>query len=148
MKKSIYNKRGTRQIVNSGWKLFDKQTNCIGPGNCVFNTQVSSFIRPWKQLECNGRVNPEGHLTNFDLEGFRRYNIPSRMLEILRDKNREESMILYMFFVLVNGEVEPFGWALTTKDYGLVASSVVRRYGQSYAKRYNALYEAIEYITR
>ena len=61
MKKAVYDKSG-RQIVSSAWKEFNQQTNCISTGNVYANTQYSSFIRPWKEKECNGHVNPEGHL--------------------------------------------------------------------------------------
>ena len=137
-----------KQIINSGWKEFDKQTNCISTGNVYANTQYSSFIRPWKETECNGFTNPEGHLMNFDMKPFRNFRIPKCIMEILKNKERAESYILYMFFI-VNKEkhVEPFGWVVTDYHHKHVTSCVTRNYGQCYLKRYNALKEAINYIT-
>jgi len=148
MKKIIWSKDGMKQIINSGWKEFDKQTNCISTGNVYANTQYSSFIRPWKETECNGFSNPKGHLMDFDLKPFRSFRIPQCIMDILKNKERAEIYILYMFFI-VNKEkhVEPFGWVVTDYHYKHVTSCVTRNYGQSYWKRYNALQEAINYIT-
>ena len=33
MKEAKFNKTGTRQLVDTGWKTFDRQTNCISTGN-------------------------------------------------------------------------------------------------------------------
>lgn len=148
MKQKVWRKDGMKQIISSGWKEFDKQTNCISTGNVYARTQYSSFIRPWKETECNGFTNPEGHLMNFDLKPFRNFRIPKRIMEILKNKERNESYILYMFFI-VNKEkhVEPFGWVVTDYHYKYVESCVTRNYKQSYWRRYNALQEAISYIT-
>ena len=85
---------------------------------------------------------------DFDLKPFRNFRIPKRIMEILEDKERNESYILYMFFI-VNKEkhVEPFGWVVTDYHYKYVESCVTRNYKQSYWRRCNALQEAISYIT-
>lgn len=148
MKEHQFNKRGTKQIINSGWKLFDQQTNLITSGNCYCNTQYSSYIRPWREKECNGRINPEGHLMKYDMDPFDRHAIPQRIREILVDKERKDSVILYMFFV-TNKEkhIQPFGWVVTSRDKKLIAKQIVRRPGQQHLKRIKALDEAIQYIT-
>lgn len=148
MKKSVYSKDGKKQIINSGWKLFDNQTNCITSGQCVANTQFSMCIRPWKETECNGFQNPEGHLLDFDLKPFRTYRIPKSIKQILTDKEREQSVILYMFYTTSKeGRTEPFCWVVTDYDYKLIKYSIVYGYKQNYWKRYNAAQEAISYIT-
>ena len=98
MKEAIYNKRGTKQLINSGWKLFDKQTNCISIGNCYCNTQMSSFIRPYNETMCNGFIREKGHLMNWDLQQYSSFHIPANLEKIIRDKERQDSVILYMFF--------------------------------------------------
>lgn len=114
MKQHVYNPSGTRQLINSGWKLFDEQTNLITTGNVSSNTQQSSYIRPWMETECNGRTNPEGHLTNFDLHPFRKYGIPPVIDKIVSDKGRKEPVILYMFHVWSKDQrILPFCWVLT-----------------------------------
>lgn len=146
MKKAVYNSKGN-QVVNTDWKEFNKQTNCISTGNVYANTQVSSFIRPWCETECNGRVNPEGHLMKFDLQQFDGFRIPANLLDVIKDKNRKDSVILYMFFTMRNKRVVPFGWVLTDKNYKLLKWTVVRENNESFKKRWSALNEAIQYIT-
>lgn len=146
MKKAIYNKKGN-QVVNTAWKEFNKQTNCISTGNVYANTQVSSFIRPWSETKCNGFDFPEGQLMKFDLQNFGRYRIPENLDKVIRDKNRKDSVILYMFFTIRNKKVTPFGWVLTGREHHLIGWNVVRGYSESYTKRWSALNEAIQYIT-
>ena len=78
MKERKYNKTKMKQIVDSHWKLFNKQTNLIASGNVIANTQYSNVIRPWKETECNGRTNPFGRLMEFDLQGFKKHAIPDQ----------------------------------------------------------------------
>lgn len=146
MKKAIYNKRGN-QVVDTGWKEFDRQTNCIATGNVYANTQVSSFIRPWSETACNGHSFLEGHLMKYDMKQFDGYRIPTDIREILTDHNRQDSVILYMFFVInKEGHVEPFSWIVTDRNYKLIARHVTCGYRQSYTKRLLASKEIISYI--
>ena len=147
MKKRIYTKDGMKQIIDSGYKLFDKQTNCICEGNVIANTQFSNYIRPWKETECNGRTNPEGHLTKFDLDAFTPHRIPDKLLKYLLDKKRTKSVVLYMFFVVKDGHIKPFSFVITSYDDKLIDYSIIVRNGQSAAKLHNATMEAISYIT-
>lgn len=147
MKEAIFNKRGTKQIIHSGWKLFDKQTNCISTGNVYASTQMSSYIRPWKETECNGFENPKGELMHFDLQPFIRHHIPQFIYDRIVDRNRQDSVILYMFYVRNEGCVEPFGWILTTDTHDYITACVRRSaVGQSYEKRTDALLEAKSYV--
>lgn len=146
MEKRIYDKSGMKQIINSGWKEFDKQTNLICTGNAYCNTQFSNCIRSYNQTECNGFSNPKGDLLNFDLKPFAKYRIPRTILDIIEDKDRNEGLILYMFFTSKNGHIEPFCWAVTDYNYKLVNYSIVCGYKQNYFKRYSAAKEAIKYI--
>lgn len=148
MKKHVYNPSGTRQLINSGWKLFDEQTNLITTGNVSSNTQQSSYIRPWTETKCNGRTNPEGHLTNFDLHPFRKYGIPPVIDKIVSDKGRKEPVILYMFHVWSKDQhILPFCWVVTDKNHKLVKTVIVTRWGEHKGKRISAAREAVSYIT-
>ena len=148
MKEAIFNKRGTKQIVNTGFKLFDKQTNCITTGNAICNTQFSSFIRPFSQCECNGFVRREGELMHFDLNPFKKWRVPSAIQDVLKDRERKDSVILYMFFTN-NKEfgIEPFLWVLTSREHKLIRSSLVFGYKRWLNKRCEAATEVIKYIT-
>lgn len=148
MKKKTYTKDGMKQIVNSGWKLFDDQTNVITTGQVMANTQYSMCIRPWKETECNGWTNPEGYLMRFDMQPFTRHNIPRRIKELLEDAGREKGVILYMFFTINKWKrVEPFFWVVEDYDYNVVCSQLVVGYGQHYTKRLNAANKILKYIT-
>lgn len=147
MKKAKFTANGMKQIIDSGYKLFDKQTNIICDGNVIANTEFGNFIRPWKEIECNGRTNPPGHLTKFDLEAFEPHRIPKRLLDFLLDKNRDKAVILYMFFVVKNKHIVPFSFVITSSDYKLIDYAIIVRHGQSWMKLYKATMEAISYIT-
>lgn len=148
MRQHVYNPSGTRQLINSGWKLFDNQTNLITTGNASTNTQLSSCIRPWTETECNGRTNPEGRLTNFDLHPFRKYRIPPVIEKSVSDKGRKDPVILYMFYVWSKDQrVLPFCWVITDTNHKLLKYAIVTRRGEQIAKRINATDEAISYIT-
>lgn len=136
-----------RQIINSGWKLFDNQTNCITTGNAYCNTQYSSYIRPWGEIECNGFTKEKGHLMKFDLKPFKQFRIPENVRQILFDTERTESVILYMFFVCKNDRIKPFYWVVTDKNYKLIEDRIVCEYGQQFMKRVSARMEILSYIT-
>ena len=136
-----------KQIIDSGWKLFDNQTNSIFPGNTYSNTQYSSYIRPWGETECNGNIREEGVLTKFDLKPFQQFRIPEKVMQIILDKERKESVILYMFFVYKDRRINPFCWVVTDYNDKLIDFRLVVRYKESWIKRYTAAQEAISYIT-
>lgn len=148
MKKAIWRKDGMKMIIDSGWKEFDRQTCCISTGQVITNTQYSMCIRPWKQTECNGFTNPEGHLLDFDIGPFRKYSIPGSISRVLKDKGREKTVILYMFYIHdKNGRIEPFFWVVTDCFHHLMASQLKVGFGKNYMKRYSASREILEYIT-
>lgn len=96
MKRAIYNKQG-RQIIDTGYKKFDKATNCISTGNIIANTQYGCYIRPYSKLFCNGNRFEPGHLMNCDMKGFK--NVGLHILNIIKDKGRKDNVILYQFDV-------------------------------------------------
>lgn len=56
--------------IESEYKTFNKQTNYIGTGNVIANTQFSTFVRPFTETKCNGYDFQEGHLQNYDLNNI------------------------------------------------------------------------------
>lgn len=148
MEKPIFNKSGMKQIINSGWKTFDKQTNYIGPGNVISNMQFSKVIRPYNDTECNGRTFKEGELMKFDLKPFYEYGVPHIIKDILEDENRTEEVYLYMFSVRDRrGIKEPFCFAVTTMNHKLIEHMIIAQYGTNYQKRLGAAKCALKYIT-
>ena len=83
-----------KMIIDSGFKEFDRQTNCISRGNAICNTQYSNCIRPYTEIECNGHTFPEGHLFNYDLQYF---NISSAIRDMI--KKMGKMVCLYEFFI-------------------------------------------------
>lgn len=153
MKAKKYSKNGKRQIVDTGWKTFDRQTDCISTGNAVCNTQLSAYIRPWSETECNGYTFKPGELLEVDLKSFG-YRPPDDVMPILRDKDRKRSVILYMFSTyetignIVGRRMRvPFLWVVTDDDHKLVTCHNVYRDGARMCKRYSATREILKYIT-
>lgn len=147
MKEAKFNKTGTKMLVDTGWKTFDRQTNVISTGNVVANTQFSSFIRPFGETECNGIKFRAGELLDFDMKPFRAYNVPDDVMQILYDKGRDRSLILYLFRTFEGTRPVPFLWVIATKDHKLYYHKVVYGFGQRYTKRFNAAKEILKYIT-
>lgn len=140
MKQAVYNKAGTRQIVDTGYKKFDKATNSISTGNIIANTQFGWFIRPYKKQFCNGKGFKFGELMQSDLKYF--HNVSSHLMEIIKDPNREQSVILYEFFI--GNDV--IGHILCNAAHHLIASST-NHYGRCYEKRYRCIEELINYVS-
>lgn len=130
--------------MDSGFKTFDQQTNVISTGNVSSNTQFSSFIRPYNEVKNYGYTGKPGDFLKYDMQWFEQ--IPTKMREIIYDKNRENSCILYEFFIHRNGKREVIGHVLTDGSYKHIASSVNCEYGQSYQKRESAINECKKYI--
>lgn len=151
MKEAKFNK--TRMLVDTGWKTFDRQTNCISAGNVIANTQLSTYVRPYRETECNGLSFKPGELLEADLKAFG-YRPPDDVLGILRDKGRERSVILYMFSTyetvgnIVGRRMRvPFLWVATDDDHRLMHTHVVYRMGAMMGKRFKAKDEILKYIT-
>lgn len=141
MKKAIYNKAGTKQIIDTGFKKFDKATNIITTGNVIANTQYSNFIRPYNMTLCNGVEHPKGHLMNYDLKHFNR--VSSHIMEIIKDTERKNSVILYEFFI---GK-DTIGHVLCNSADHYISYDVCFNYGCQYLKRSLCINKVIEYIT-
>lgn len=142
MEKAIFNKSGMKQIVNSGYKLFDNQTNCITTGNVMSNTQYSSYIRPYKEVVNGYHIGKQGDFLKFDMKNFNR--IPKSIKNFLTDENRVDSVILYEFFVNRNRRIDVIGYVLTDKNHNLIKYYVEE--GNWYFKREMAIREAMKYI--
>lgn len=130
--------------MDSGFKLFDKQTNLISTGNVIANTQFSFFIRPYNEVKNGDYVGKPGDFLKFDLQYFKQ--IPDHIRKILEDRDREHSMILYQFQVFHGQQKEIIGHVLTDYDYRYITHSVSCPYGASFVKREAAIHAAMEYI--
>ena len=111
-----WNKRGTRMLVDTGYRRFDKQTNYISYGNVITNTQYSMYIRDKFETECNGSNYETGELRNFDLEYFTKY-LDNNMKEFFNQFF--SSCCLYEFSVYNknNNQREVIGWLVYNKEH-------------------------------
>ena len=134
--------------MDSGYKLFDKQTVLISTGNVLSPTQHSSYIRPWNEVDNYGYKGVPGQFCKYDMNGFNQ--IPEHIRSIIYDEGRETSVILYEFRVWHgNEEKEIIGHVLTTghdEGYKYIAHKVYCPYGCSFYKREKAINEAMKYI--
>lgn len=140
MKKAIFSKNGMKMIIDSGYKKFDKATNYISKGNVMANTQYSSYIRSYNEVKNGNYTGKLGDFLKYDLQFFK--NVNPRIMNILNDKTREKSMILYQFNI---GNVI-IGHILTDYDHNYIASSAVYTYGVRLSKIYSCLEELENYV--
>lgn len=136
---------------DSGFKLFDKQTNYIGYGNVCANTQTSMYIRPFSEVKNGSYIGKPGDFLRFDMQLFG--NVPSKEIrERIYDKERKESVILYKFFVTRRDKTtgrcyqDVIGYVLTDYNHKFLSRCYCYPFGQSAAKRVAALDECMNYI--
>lgn len=111
---------GNKMKFESGFKAFDKQTQVISTGNVVARTQLSGFVRPKSETECNGFVRDEGVLQKYDLEqGFLSSLLPYRLKgDVAKLADENGGCIAYLFFYKkASGQKEFIGLVITSKDY-------------------------------
>jgi hypothetical protein len=62
---------GNAMAVNTGVKAFDSMPRCyIDVGNVIADTMRGTFVRPRKEVKCNGTAFREGELQKTDLAYF------------------------------------------------------------------------------
>lgn len=72
--------------------------NYVYHGNAVTNGQYSSYIRPFKQVECNENYFEMGKLQDFDLQPFIDRKVPNNVIDAARKAaNENGGCCLYMF---------------------------------------------------
>ncbi len=143
MKESIFNKSGMKQIIDSGFKTFDKQTNLITYGNVIANTQISSYIRTKTETTCNGFDFKEDELRQHDLQWFKKY-LNSYSIKRIEELTENKQAILYMFFITnKKKEIDPIGFILTDSDHLKVLYFTTNKDTE---KRYQALKYLIDFI--
>ena len=136
---------GNKMRFDSLPKTFNRQTRCISTGNVIADTQLSYYIRPYTETECNGRTNPPGHLQDFDLKAFD-MRLPTYIIRRVRELTRDRAAILYHFFYYSgDGRIDVGAVLTTTSDEG--NKLLVTWYLGHREKRASALDEAIKYIT-
>lgn len=135
-----------RMRFDSESKTFNRQVDCISTGNVIGNVQLSGYVRPRNETECNGHDFPRGHLQEYDL-GWLAGSFPNYVKEFIRDLDyaEEQSVIAYEFRhwrgkkKFVHGHVVTAG-----SDDG---HKVLRKWCGNRLKSESVIEEAIKYIT-
>lgn len=142
-RKAVYNSKGN-QVIDTGFKRFDKETNYISYGNIIANTIYGNYIRPYNEVKNGGYIGKPGDFLKYDMQHFK--NIPQTIRKILEDKERKESYCLYELFTHPDGNREVFGYILHDRDRRLITCSTVCCGNQSYWKRRAAIDYVIDLI--
>lgn len=129
--------------METGLKIFDKQTNLVTTGSVIANTQFSMYIRSFDTVKAYGdRTYRKGDLQNFDLAYFKG-NIPSYILEKIRNLGKDRDLYVYEFFhVNARKEKSVHGYVVTTKDHEFLEYFVT---GTS--KSYLVIKECVQYVS-
>ncbi len=84
-----------RMKIDTMHKKFNQQTNFIGPGQVVSDTQFSLIVRAWNDTEgYGGTIFEPGHLQNFDLEHF---FLPHHVNEAVKRYAKHQAVTVYEF---------------------------------------------------
>ena len=103
-----WNKSGSRMILDTKLKTFNTQTDLITIGNVIADTQYSNYIRPYNEIECNGRTQPKGELRDYDLQFF---TLNENVRNYVLKHTENERGILYQFhFYNARKEKIIIGW--------------------------------------
>ena len=146
MKQAKWDYENDRQIIETGHKGFDEQTNLLTDGNILANTMAGRYIRGannvahWKK----GESYPVGHLQEFDISYFDYFGIPKRIRTHVKSVLQDDSgWLCCLFHTNRNHKMVVHGWVLCSRDAELMDYWVT---GPTY-KSYNVVLEAIPYVT-
>ncbi len=131
--------------IESEFVTFNRQCELISTGNVFATCQVSSYVRPWGELDNYGYKMKPGEGLNYDMQFFEK-EYGSAIRDIIYDPNRTESVILYQIRVWKKKEQEVIGYILTDKDYHLLAQKVCWKPGTSMNKPWSAMEEVKNYV--
>lgn len=112
-----WSKNGMKMIIDSGFKEFDKQTNCLSSGNAIASTQYSNYIRPYYETTNPvGEKVKEGLLRDYDLKYFSLNKMTNGFQDWLNNITKKEKVIVYEYFIYRNGIKEVIGWLVQSAN--------------------------------
>lgn len=140
---------GMKQIIDTGFKMFDKQTNCLSPANCLANTMTGLCVRPYSDTD-NEQHKP-GQVLGFDVEAFSHFDDCNSVIkEMVMSKKRTETIKLYKFFINREHDSEVFGWGICTEHDTFLACGLSRHAKPNRSvveKHWKALLRAMQYVS-
>lgn len=116
----------------TGHKTYDRASHgYITVGSVVSGGQYSTYIRGYKEVECNGYMSEQGHLQKFDLDSFKWAN------SYFRDKIRElasgsDSVIAYCIRHYNGDDRMIHGYIITDTDYNVLWWTTANNTNKSY----------------
>lgn len=110
-----WNKRGSRIIIDTGYKTFDNYIVCITTGQCIGGGQTSFYIRPYNETTCNGLEHEKGYLRNYDLSMFNN-NLDYQVKEYVKNITENKGCLLYEFYTYKNGVENIVGFIVEQND--------------------------------
>lgn len=110
MKSKYYkwNKRGSRIIIDSGYKTFDNYIDCISTGQVIGHGQFSWHIRPYNEIKCNGNIHEKGYLQNYDLSMFDNLNYDVR--QYVKNITKNKGCMIYEFYTYKHDTKNKIGY--------------------------------------
>jgi hypothetical protein len=99
--------------IQTGHQTFDSQSDYIGTGNVIANTQYSGCIRERTRTECNNFRFEKGHLRNYDLKRFE--NLPDEVSKKVIELSEDMPVILYKFRHFNGSQEIVHGYVITTQ---------------------------------
>jgi len=135
-----------RMKFESEHKTFNRQVDCISSGNVIGHVQLSGYVRPRNETECNGFTFEKGHLQEYDL-GWLAEKFPNYVKEFIRklDYAEDHSVIAYEFRHWNGRKKIIHGHVVTTG--GDNGHKVLRKWYGDRLKSKSVIDEAITYIT-
>ena len=109
-----WNKRGSRIIIDTGYKTFDNYIVCISNGQCIGGGQTSFHIRPYNEILCNNTTFEKGHLRNYDLSMF--HNLDYQVRKYVESITENKGCLLYKFYTYKNGVENIVGFIVEQND--------------------------------
>lgn len=134
-----------RMIFNSLHKTYNKTVQAITTGNVIDDGYLSSYIRPYIEVDCNSHKFELGHLQDYDLKSFS-HLLPSYIIKQIKELTHDQNAILYVFRHYNNRRAIVHGAILTespARDNKLIKKWYINR---SY-KSESVIDEALPYIT-
>lgn len=112
-----WSKNGMKMIIDSGFKEFDKQTNCLSRGNAIANTQYSNYIRPYYETKNPvGQEVEKGFLRDYDLKYFSLNKMTNSFRDWLDNITKNDKVMIYEYFIYRNKQKEVIGWLVQSEN--------------------------------
>lgn len=110
-----WNKKGSKIVIDTGYKTFDNYIVCISRGNVIGGGQTSFYIRPYNTIQCNNKTHEAGYLRSYDLNMF--YDLDYNVKKYVESITEDESCILYEFYTIKHGTKNKVGYIVEQNGF-------------------------------